>query len=112
MTQPIVHGLSSPRHALVTGASSGVGGRVVVQQLPGLADVAQVFAVSRGANDSPALAALQATHRERIRALAADITSEDALQALASSVRAHTDGLAWCCTGTVDTPLSKPNRSS
>lgn len=112
MTQPIVHGLSSPAHALVTGASSGVG-LAVVQELLGRADVAQVFAVSRGANDSPALAALQATHGERIRALAADITSEDALQALASSVRAHTDGLhlVFNAAGLLHAPGLRPEKS-
>ncbi|MDQ3289331.1 MAG: SDR family NAD(P)-dependent oxidoreductase [Pseudomonadota bacterium] len=112
MTQALVHGLASPAHALVTGASSGVG-LAVVEELLGRADVAQVFAVSRGAHDSRALAALQATHGERIRPLAADITCEDALHALACDVRAHTDRLhlVFNAAGLLHAPGLRPEKS-
>lgn len=112
MMPAVVQGLSSPAHALVTGASSGVG-LAVVQELLGRADVAQVFAVSRGAEDSPALAALQATNGERLRPLAADITSEDALQSLARGVRGHTDRLhlVFNAAGLLHAPGLRPEKS-
>lgn len=112
MTPPIVHGLSSPAHALVTGASSGVG-LAVVQELLGRADVARVFAVSRGANDSPELAALQSAYGERIRPLACDISSEPALQALAADVRANTDRLhlVFNAAGLLHAPGLRPEKS-
>lgn len=92
MTAPLISGLTTPVQALVTGASSGIG-LAMVAQLLARADVAQVFAVSRSAPHNARLAALQASHGERLRLLAADLTVDADLAALATRVREHTGSL-------------------
>lgn len=92
MRDSLIHGLAVPAHALVTGASSGIG-LAVVAALLARDDVAQVFAVSRSAHANPALAALRAAHGERLQPLAADITADADLAALAARVRQRTAAL-------------------
>jgi NAD(P)-dependent dehydrogenase (short-subunit alcohol dehydrogenase family) len=112
MTEALISGLNTPAHALVTGASSGIG-LAVVGQLLARADVAQVFAVARGALDSAPLAALQATHGERLRLLAADLTCDTDLAALAERVRAHTASLhlLFNAAGLLHAPGLRPEKS-
>ncbi len=84
-TRPIAV-LTTPAHALVTGASSGVG-LAMLRQLLANRHVAGVFAVSRSAASHPALIALQALHGERLQCVSADITDEGDLSRLASTVQ-------------------------
>ncbi|MDZ5111650.1 C-factor, partial [Pseudomonas putida] len=53
----LVNDLHSPANVLVCGASQGIG-LALCTQLLGRADIGRVFAVSRHATSSPALAAL------------------------------------------------------
>lgn len=84
-TRPVA-ALTTSAHALVTGASSGIG-LAMLGQLLANRHVARVFAVSRSAALHPALIALQAVHGERLQCAAADITDEADLSRLASTVR-------------------------
>ena len=89
---PPILGLSVPAHVLVTGASSGIG-LAIVQAL--LADhaVAQVCTVSRGAQDSAALLALQARHGQRLHLVSADISTDSGLATVVRHATAVTDAL-------------------
>lgn len=71
-----IAGLQVPAHALVTGASSGIGLAVVdaLLQHPGMA---RVVAVSRSAEHSPALVALASRHGQRLLQVSADVTAAD-----------------------------------
>jgi len=84
----VVHGLNTPAHALVTGASSGIGLAMVdaLLEKPG---VARVFAVSRRAQESDALAGLQSRHGARLQAISADLATDAGLDAIVAGVRAH-----------------------
>lgn len=109
---PILHDLTAPLHAVVTGASSGIGLAVVAELLdhPG---VARVYAVSRGALQSPQLHALAATHGARLLPIAADITCASALQALATRVAQETDAvhLVFNAAGVLHAPGLRPEKS-
>ena len=87
MTAP-VHGLNVPAHVLVTGASSGIG-LAMVEALLQNPTVARVFAVSRSAGDSDALALLQARHGAHLHAISADLTTDAGLDAILAGIRAH-----------------------
>lgn len=84
----VVHGLNMPAHALVTGASSGIG-LAIVEALLGDATVERVCAVSRHAADSEALVALHARHGERLQMISADLTRDDGISAIVTGVRAR-----------------------
>lgn len=88
----LVSGLHVPAHALVTGASSGIG-LAVVKALLARDDVACVSAVSRSAAAHPALAALVDTHGARLQAISADITADADLAMLAGRVRQSSPAL-------------------
>jgi NAD(P)-dependent dehydrogenase (short-subunit alcohol dehydrogenase family) len=81
MTSPVL-GLEMPAHALVTGASSGIG-LAMVQALLDDPGVARVCAVSRRADQSAGLQALRERHGERLVQVAADITTDAGLEAIA-----------------------------
>ena len=65
-TFSVIQGLTVPANTVVTGASSGIG-LAVVQALLQRDDVAQVYAVSRHAVGSEALAALGRTYGNTFR---------------------------------------------
>lgn len=75
-------GLPTPAHALVTGASRGIG-LALVEALLQRADVARVVAVARTAQAAPALDRLADTHGARLQRVDADLTREGSLEALA-----------------------------
>jgi NAD(P)-dependent dehydrogenase (short-subunit alcohol dehydrogenase family) len=77
----MLRGLAVPAHALVTGASRGIG-LAIVRGLLDRGDVARVVAVSRTAEVEPALADLAATHGERLRRISADLAREGDIAAL------------------------------
>ena len=112
MTNPLISGLTTPAHALVSGASSGIG-LALVEQLLARADVAQVFALSRSAPRNQQLGALQATHGERLRLLAADLTDDADLAALATRVREHSGALhlVFNAAGLLHAPGLRPEKS-
>ena len=90
MSGPVL-GLQVPAQVLVTGASSGIG-LAMVEVLLADVQVARVCAVSRGAAASETLQALRERHGERLLPVAADITTDDGLEAVAGAA-ASPDGL-------------------
>ena len=111
MTAP-VHGLDVPAHVLVTGASSGIG-LAMVEALLANPAVALVFAVSRRAGDSDALALLQARHGARLQPVSADLTTDAGLDAIVAGVRAHCDALHLVinCAGLLHGDGLRPEKS-
>jgi len=81
----VIPDLREPVHALVSGASSGVG-LAVVEALLQRDDVACVHAVSRSAARSETLAALADSHAGRLIRIEADLTVAADLARLASRV--------------------------
>lgn len=92
MTDPLITGLELPAHALVTGASRGIG-LALVQALLRRDDVAVVHALARGAGDSEALATLAGVHGDRLQRHAVDLTRDADLDGLAAAVRERSDAL-------------------
>lgn len=88
----MITSLDTPGHALVTGASSGIG-LAVTQRLLEDPGTARVVAVARSATASPALAALAQAHGARLLRLDADLTRAADLDALATAVADQTDTL-------------------
>lgn len=84
----LIAGLESPVHALVTGASSGIGLAAVTALLQ-RSDVARVVAVSRHASAATALAELAVAQGDRILRIDADLTQQADRQTLADTVRAQ-----------------------
>ncbi len=84
-TRPIAD-LQEPAHALVTGASSGIG-LAMVRQLVENEYVACLFAVSRTATSNEALRALHHHFGSKLVLLDADITSESDLQRVAERAK-------------------------
>lgn len=112
MTNALICGLGTPARTLVTGASSGIG-LAMVEALLARSDVARVFAVARGAGHSAQLAALHATHGERLQLLAADLTCDADVAALATRVRRHSDALhlVFNAAGLLHAPGLRPEKS-
>ena len=110
MTSP-VRGLEAPARVLVTGASSGIG-LAMVEALLADADVAKVFAVSRGAEESAALQALLGRHGERLLPVSADITTATGLDVIARAA-ASRDGLHLVvnCAGILNGAGLRPEKS-
>ena len=107
-----VHGLKTPAHVAVTGASSGVGLAMVEALLEDPA-VARVCAVSRRARDSAALAALQARHGARLHPIPADLTTDAGLDAVVAGIRAGGDELHLLvnCAGVLHGEGLRPEKS-
>ena len=80
------------RHALVVGASRGLG-LALVRALLRRDDVARVHAAGRGAATSPELAALGAAHGDRLGAVALDVRDEAAIARGAAVVGASSPQL-------------------
>ncbi|WP_249678423.1 SDR family oxidoreductase [Pseudomonas abieticivorans] len=79
--------LQSPADVLVCGASQGIG-LALCEALLGRDDVNQLWAVSRQANASEGLAALQAQHGGRLHIIECDARDEAALGTLFKTVSA------------------------
>ncbi|HEX5677775.1 MAG TPA: SDR family NAD(P)-dependent oxidoreductase [Alcanivorax sp.] len=75
---------------LITGASKGIG---LAMTRRGLEAGDRVFAVSRAPDASPALAALRRRFPDRLHPLAADLTDDKDIAALATGMRDWTDTL-------------------
>lgn len=107
-----VHGLNSRAHALVTGASSGIG-LAMVEALLENPTVARVFAVSRRAGNSDPLALLQALHGARLQPISADLTTDAGLDAIVAGVRTHCDALHLVvnCAGLLHGDGLRPEKS-
>lgn len=84
--------LDSPAHALVAGASQGIG-LALCAALLARDDVAQVWAVSRSASSSEALQQLATQYPDRLKRVDCDARDEQSLEALASEVRAACEHL-------------------
>ncbi len=112
MKVAVLQGLSVPACALVTGASSGIGLAAVAELLDD-PSVATVFAVSRGAQVSAALGELEARHGDRLVPIAADITLEIDLAALAARVaeRAPALHLVFNAAGLLHAPDIRPEKA-
>ncbi|MCY7312054.1 MAG: SDR family NAD(P)-dependent oxidoreductase [Pseudoxanthomonas sp.] len=108
----VIVGLDTPANVLVTGASSGIG-LAVVRQLLANDRVAGVFALSRHAETSPELAALQADHGERLQLLSVDLTSNEALASVAGRINIHCDRLhlVFSAAGVLHAPGVTPEKS-
>lgn len=107
-----VQGLKVPAHVLVTGASSGIG-LAMVEALLENPTVAQVFAVSRRAGYSAALALLQSRHGERLQTVSADLTTDDGLDTIVCAVGAQCDDLHLVvnCAGVLHGDGWRPEKS-
>ena len=81
----LIPDLSTPAHALICGASQGIG-LALCEALLARDDVACVWAVARTATQSPGLAALSQRHGERLRRLDCDARQEASLAELAAQV--------------------------
>ncbi|WP_145182816.1 SDR family NAD(P)-dependent oxidoreductase [Pseudomonas sp. URMO17WK12:I11] len=82
----LIPNLDGTADALVCGASAGIG-LALCEMLLARDDVARLWAVSRSAGNSEALAALAAQHGERLIVIACDARDEQALAALATQIR-------------------------
>ncbi|WP_313643509.1 SDR family NAD(P)-dependent oxidoreductase [Pseudomonas sp.] len=82
----LIPNLDGTADALVCGASAGIG-LALCEMLLARDDVARLWAVSRSAGNSEALAALVAQHGERLIVIACDARDEQALAALATQIR-------------------------
>ena len=79
--------LEEPAHVVVCGASRGIG-LALTAQLLARADIAEVWAIARHANQAPGLLELQAQYGQRLRCLDVDVCDEQALSAMAIHLRA------------------------
>ena len=111
-TFSVIQGLTVPANTVVTGASSGIG-LAVVQALLQRDDVAQVYAVSRHAVGSEALAALGRTYGNRLQAISADLTCDSDRAALAARLRADAGELhlLFNAAGILHGPGLRPEKS-
>ena len=107
-----VHGLGVPAHALVTGASSGIG-LAMVGDLLATQSVAKVHAVSRKAETFPTLLALQARHPGRLNLTSADLSTKDGVALVAARVSEVSDSLHLVvnCAGLLHARGLRPERS-
>ena len=83
---PLLHDRRAPAHALVTGASRGIG-LALVRELLAHPQAERITAVARQATRSDALAALCTEAGERLHCADADITDDRALADLATHLR-------------------------
>lgn len=79
--------LEEPAHVVVCGASRGIG-LALTAQLLARADIAEVWAIARHANQAPGLLELQAQYGQHLRCLDVDVCDEQALSAMAMHLRA------------------------
>lgn len=111
MTRPVL-GLNVPAHALVTGASSGIG-LAIVEALLDDAAVARVCAVSRHAAASPALIALRARRGARLHLISADLSRDAGIATIVAGIRAGGDDLHLVvnCAGVLHGDGLRPEKS-
>ncbi len=108
----LIADLEEPVHAVITGASQGIG-LALTKQLLADAGVARVIALARSASSSPALQELRNEHGARLCCVAADLTQESEVAALAdhiaiASPRLH---LLLNCAGVLHGPALLPEKS-
>lgn len=82
----LIDGFDQPLHALVVGASGGIG-HALAQRLAEHPQVARLFLASRTACRHPALAVLQARHPDRITLLDCDLRDDASLAVMAETIR-------------------------
>ena len=79
--------LEEPAHAVVCGASRGIG-LALTTQLLARSEVAEVWAIARHASQAHGLLELQAHYGQRLRCLDVNVCDEQALATLATQLRA------------------------
>jgi len=108
----LIEGLSEPAQVVVTGASSGIG-LALVTQLLAHPQVASVCAISRRAEQSDALHALQREHGDRLLRCAMDVTDAASRAAGVARITAHTPRLHLLihAAGLLHAPGIRPEKS-
>jgi len=104
--------LEHPAHALVYGASGGLG-LALCAQLLARDDVAQVWACARHADDHEGLERLARQHPERLQRVAVDGLDESALAALAERLAAQVPrlDLLLCASGLLQGEQARAEKS-
>lgn len=108
----VIAGLTAPAQVVVTGASSGIG-LAATRALLADAGVAQVFALSRTAETSDALAGEAAIHGARLRRIAVDLAEADAIASAVARVAGETEAvhLLFNAAGVLHAPGLRPEKS-
>lgn len=108
----VIAGLTAPVQVIVTGASRGIG-LAATRALLAHDDVTQVFALSRGAVDSAALATEAATHGARLQRIAVDLADADAIARASADIAQRTDvvHLLFNAAGVLHAPGLAPEKS-
>ena len=104
--------LEKPAHAVITGASQGIG-LALTRLLLADAGVARVNAVARTASKSPALQQLSSEHGARLHCVDADLTAEGDVAALVEHIASVSPQLHLLlnCAGVLHGPALQPEKS-
>lgn len=108
----VIAGLMVPAQVVVTGASSGIG-LAATRALLAHAGVARVFALSRTAEASDALANEVALHGARLRCIAVDLIDADAIAPAVARIAGETEAvhLLFNAAGILHAPGLAPEKS-